>query len=187
MIDSPSSYRSAKYAYLFHASDTDATGHPTVGYGHLCSNSKCSDVKYKIPLSQADGKKLLADDMKVLTVFSFVSQLPEECHHIHTNQPLLKKFEKCITQMCKATLNLNQYGALISWSFNMGCGAAQGSQLIKRLNAGESPNTVIAQELPKWVHDGNGNVLKGLVTRRNKEIALAKTPTDDKALPAKGC
>ncbi|KAK4235774.1 lysozyme-like domain-containing protein [Achaetomium macrosporum] len=137
----------------------DATGHPTVGYGHLCSSSKCSDVKYKIPLSQADGKKLLADDMK--------------------------KFEKCITQMCKAKLNLNQYGALISWSFNMGCGAAQGSQLIKRLNAGEDPNTVIAQELPKWVHDGNGNVLKGLVTRRNNEIKLAKTPTDDKALPPK--
>jgi hypothetical protein len=53
-----------QYAHL-PSSDTDAAGYPTVGYGHLCKDSKCSDVKYKIPLSKADGKKLLADDMKV--------------------------------------------------------------------------------------------------------------------------
>lgn len=45
--------------------DIDATGHPTVGYGHLCSDKKCSDVSYPIPLSKADGKKLLAKDMRV--------------------------------------------------------------------------------------------------------------------------
>ena len=33
---------------------------PSVGYGHLCSNSRCPDVKYSIPLYKADGKKLLA-------------------------------------------------------------------------------------------------------------------------------
>ncbi|KAK4107211.1 glycoside hydrolase family 24 protein [Canariomyces notabilis] len=137
---------------------TDATGHPTVGYGHLCSNSKCSDVKYPIPLSSANGKKLLADDMK--------------------------RFEKCISQMVKATVNLNQYGALVSWSFNMGCGAAQSSTLVKRLNNGENVNKVLSEELPKWVH-GNGKVLPGLVRRRNAEIALAKKATDDKALPVK--
>ncbi|KAK4151992.1 lysozyme-like domain-containing protein [Chaetomidium leptoderma] len=139
---------------------TDATGHPTVGYGHLCTKSKCAEVKYSIPLSQANGKKLLADDMK--------------------------RFEKCITSMTntKATLNLNQYGALVSWSFNVGCGAAEGSSLIKRLNAGEAPNTVLANELPKWVH-GNGQVLPGLVRRRNAEIALAKKATSDRALPEK--
>lgn len=139
---------------------TDATGHPTVGYGHLCSDSKCSDVKYKIPLSTANGKALLADDMK--------------------------KFEKCITAMLKskAVLNLNQYGALVSWSFNMGCGAAQDSTLVKRLNNGENVNTVLSEELPKWVHAGS-SVLPGLVRRRNAEIALAKKATSDKALPVK--
>ncbi len=84
----------------------------------------------------------------------------------------------------KAVLNLNQYGALVSWSFNMGCGAAQTSSLVKRLNAGENVNTVLAAELPKWVH-GNGVVLPGLVRRRNAEIALAKKATSDKALPVK--
>ncbi|KAK4221524.1 lysozyme-like domain-containing protein [Podospora fimiseda] len=138
----------------------DPTGHPTVGYGHLCSNSQCSDVKYPIPLSKANGKNLLADDMG-----------PKE---------------KCITSMTnsKVTLNLNQYGALVSWAFNMGCGATQGSSLIKRLNNGENAGTVIAQELPKWVY-GNGQKLPGLVRRRNAEVKLAQTTTSAKALPVK--
>nr|WJZ50381.1 GH24 muramidase [Chaetomium sp. ZY287] len=139
---------------------TDATGHPTVGYGHMCTKSRCAEVKYKIPLSKADGKKLLADDMA--------------------------KFEKCIKEMLnsKAKLNLNQYGALVSWSFNVGCGAAKGSQLVSRLNKGENPNTVLSNELPKWVH-GNGKVLPGLVRRRNAEIALAKKSGSGAALPVK--
>ncbi|KAH6848160.1 lysozyme-like domain-containing protein [Chaetomium sp. MPI-CAGE-AT-0009] len=138
----------------------DPAGYPTVGYGHLCTKAKCAEIKYNIPLSVADGKKLLADDMK--------------------------KFEKCITAMLnsKAVLNLNQYGALVSWSFNVGCGAAQGSQLIKRLNNGENVNTVLSNELPKWVHAG-GQKLPGLVTRRNNEIALAKKSGSGKALPVK--
>ncbi|KAK3293582.1 lysozyme-like domain-containing protein [Chaetomium fimeti] len=138
----------------------DPAGYPTVGYGHLCTKAKCAEIKYKIPLSVSDGKKLLADDMK--------------------------KFEKCITAMLtsKAVLNLNQYGALVSWSFNVGCGAAQGSSLIKRLNKGENVNKVLSNELPKWVHAG-GKKLPGLVTRRNREIALAKKSGSGKALPVK--
>lgn len=84
----------------------------------------------------------------------------------------------------KAVLNLNQYGALVSWSFNEGCPAAESSTLVKRLNAGENVNTVLSEELPKWVY-GNNKVLPGLVKRRNAEIALAKTATSDKALPVK--
>jgi GH24 family phage-related lysozyme (muramidase) len=84
----------------------------------------------------------------------------------------------------KAVLNLNQYGALVSFTFNLGCGAAQGSQMVKRLNNGENVNKVLSEELPKWVH-GNGKVLPGLVTRRNNEIALAKKSGSGAALPVK--
>jgi GH24 family phage-related lysozyme (muramidase) len=160
-------------------SDTDATGHPTVGYGHLCTQSKCAEVKYKIPLSQADGKKLLADDIKVR---HFDSNHLIRTDYAHTTQ----KYEKCVTSMAKskAKLNANQYGAVVSFTFNLGCGAAEGSQMMKRLNNGENPNTVIANEFPKWVH-GNGAVLPGLVRRRNAEIALAKKATSTAALPPK--
>lgn len=138
----------------------DPVGLPTVGYGHLCKKSGCSEVKYKIPLSKSDGKKLLADDMGV--------------------------FEKCITDMLnsKAKLNLNQYGALVSWSFNVGCGAAKSSTLVKRLNRGENANTVLAAELPKWSYAG-GRKLAGLVRRRNAEVALAKKSGSKAALPVK--
>lgn len=44
---------------------TDATGHPTIGYGHLCKQSGCSEVSFPKPLSEADGKKLLAQDLGV--------------------------------------------------------------------------------------------------------------------------
>lgn len=83
------------------------------------------------------------------------------------------------------TLNLNQYGALVSWSFNEGCGAAKSSSLIGRLNAGEDAETVIGEELPQWVY-GGGAVLPGLVKRRNAEVALSRAATSDPALPA-GC
>src|SRR5688500_18197532 len=45
--------------------DDDLTGNPTVGYGHLCSDSSCSDVSYSIPLSEADGRRLLQSDIAV--------------------------------------------------------------------------------------------------------------------------
>ena len=45
--------------------DIDPTGNPTVGYGHLCADSSCSDVPYAIPLSEADGESLLRSDMAV--------------------------------------------------------------------------------------------------------------------------
>jgi len=96
----------------------------------------------------------------------------------------MTKFEKCITNMVKATLNLNQYGALVSWAFNMGCGAAESSTLVKRLNKGENVNTVLSDELPQWVH-GNGEVLPGLVRRRNAEVELAKKSGSAQALPPK--
>ncbi|KAF5716144.1 Lysozyme [Fusarium mundagurra] len=117
----------------------DPTGNPTVGYGHLCDAPGCSEVKYPIPLSVGNGKKLLADDMK--------------------------EFEVCITAMLnsKANLNRNQYGALISWAFNMGCGNAKLSTLVGRLNNGEDPNMVISQELPHWVY-ASGQRLPGLST-----------------------
>lgn len=65
----------------------------------------------------------------------------------------------------------------------MGCGATGDSTLIARLNAGEDPNTVAEEELPKW-KNGGGVELPGLVRRRAAEVELFQTATDDPALPA---
>jgi len=55
---------------------------------------------------------------------------------------------------------------------------------MRRLNNGESPNTVAAQELPKWNRAGGG-VLAGLTRRRSAEVTLFQTASAAGALPAK--
>ncbi|KAJ3560552.1 hypothetical protein NP233_g10762 [Leucocoprinus birnbaumii] len=126
----------------------DPIGLPTVGYGHLCKTKGCSEVK--LPLTEATATTLLIND--------------------------LKQFETCVNNAVKSNIKLNdnQFGALTSWTFNVGCGNMQSSTLIKRLNAGEAPDTVAAQELPKWDLAG-GHPLPGLVRRRGAEVNLFKT------------
>jgi GH24 family phage-related lysozyme (muramidase) len=65
----------------------------------------------------------------------------------------------------------NQQAALISWAYNVGLGAVKDSTLRKRINAGESAQVVIPQELPKW-NKVNGKPLEGLTRRRAAEVAL---------------
>lgn len=153
--------------------DKDPDGHPTIGVGHLCSSASCSEIPYSIPLSVADGEKLLQSDLKVnLSLF-----LPSS-----TTTDAKWVARTCITKDIHVKLNANQYGALVSWAFNVGCGGAGSSTLVKRMNAGENPNTVAGEELPKW-NKGDGGVLPGLTRRRKAEVDLFKTGGSGGALP----
>lgn len=100
------------------------------------------------------------------------------CHDTQT-------FEHCISDYLRTLvkLNDNQYGALCSWAFNVGCGNVRSSSLIKRLNEEGNPNTIVAQELPKW-NKGSGKVLPGLLRRRAAEVRLFQTASGVAALPA---
>ena len=86
----------------------------------------------------------------------------------------LWRFEDCVSSYVNVALTDNEYGALVSFAFNCGCGALQESTLLRRLNAGEPKPRVFSEELPKWVR-GGGQVLPGLVRRREAEVALALT------------
>ncbi|KAF5350575.1 hypothetical protein D9756_008554 [Leucocoprinus leucothites] len=134
----------------------DPIGLPTVGYGHLCKTKSCSEVNF--PLTEATATTLLNAD--------------------------LKQFTSCLNKAVKSSvkLNDNQFGALASWTFNEGCGNMASSTLIKRLNNGEDPNTVAAEELPQWKLAG-GKVLPGLVRRRAAEVKLFKTASSTIAHP----
>ena len=70
-----------------------------------------------------------------------------------------------------ATWGSNQQAALISWAYNVGLGAVEGSSLRRRINAGEAAPVVVRDELPKWRHAGEA-VLAGLERRRAAEVAL---------------
>ncbi|KAF9976606.1 hypothetical protein BGZ73_008209 [Actinomortierella ambigua] len=136
----------------------DPVGYPTVGYGHKCTQKNCAEVPYKFPLTEATATQLLNDD--------------------------LPKYTSCLGKLLAArvSLNQNQWAALTSWTFNVGCGAIGKSDLIKRLNNGENPNTVAAAELPRWNKAG-GKVLPGLVRRRKAEVDLHQTANSAKAFP----
>lgn len=132
----------------------DPTGKWTVGYGHLCGNngadSSCSGTGYSYPLTLATAGELLKKDLPNYTI----------CLRNNLNEDKVK-------------LNKNQWAALTSFVFNLGCGNFQRSDLMARLNKGEDVNTVIAAEFPRWNKAG-GVVLNGLVRRRAAEVALAK-------------
>ena len=66
-------------------------------------------------------------------------------------------------------INQNQYDALSSFTFNLGSGALRKSTLLKLLNQGNY--TGAAEEFKKWCHD-NGQVVQGLVNRRNAEYSM---------------
>ncbi|KAH6683965.1 lysozyme [Halenospora varia] len=136
----------------------DPDGNPTIGYGHLCRSASCSEIAYHIPLSKSDGDKLLQSDLAIA--------------------------RKCISSQISDSvkLNANQYGALVSWAFNVGCGNSGSSTLIKRLDKGEAPNTVAGEELPKWNRGSNG-VLPGLTRRRATEVVLFKTANSEVGHP----
>lgn len=160
----------------------DPIGLPTVGYGHLCTTSGCSEVPYSFPLTTTTASQLLQRDLKVRWIFT-ISIPPFS--YLPTNTPPPQSPQQTITlrTTSNVVLNANQYGALVSWAFNVGGGNVASSTLISRLNAGQNPNTVIAEELPRWNKAG-GQVLPGLTRRRAAEVALARTATSVRALPA---
>jgi len=86
----------------------------------------------------------------------------------------LFRFEGCVEDLVPG-LNDWQFAAIVSFAFNVGCGSLAESTLRRRILAGEDPNVVIGEELPRWNKGGSG-VMPGLVRRRAAEVELAQRP-----------
>ena len=71
-------------------------------------------------------------------------------------------------------LNQNQFDALVSFVFNLGCGNFKRSNLRKRVIANPA-DRAIRKEFEKWIYAG-GKKLNGLIKRRNEEADLYFTP-----------
>lgn len=78
----------------------------------------------------------------------------------------LESFENCVSAMTKVDLTQNQFDAMVSFAYNIGCHAFHDSTLLAKLNKGET--TGASMEFSRWVH-GGGKVIPGLITRREKE------------------
>ncbi len=85
----------------------------------------------------------------------------------------LTRFESAVRNLVKVPLSSNQFSALVSFTYNVGSGALAQSTLLALLNQRNYQGA--ADQFPRWVN-GGGQVLPGLVRRRNEERALFLTP-----------
>ena len=74
-----------------------------------------------------------------------------------------------VDSLVKVPLNDNQFGALVSFTYNVGDEAFRRSTLLKKLNAGNYE--AVPAELAKWKFN-DGKVMQGLVNRRAAEAGL---------------
>jgi lysozyme len=81
----------------------------------------------------------------------------------------LAEFERAISDMVRVPLTDGQFGALVSWAFNVGEGAARKSTLIRKLN--NLDYDAVPAELMRWNKVGK-RVVPGLTNRRAAEAGL---------------
>jgi lysozyme len=74
-----------------------------------------------------------------------------------------------VVKLCPGVDNPKRLAALIDFTFNLGQGNLKASTLRRRVNAGNWD--AVPAELRKWTR-GGGRVLRGLVLRREAEIAI---------------
>ena len=77
---------------------------------------------------------------------------------------------KAIDPMLREDLTGNQFGALISFAYNLGEYALKQSTLLKKVNANPL-DAQIRNEFQKWIY-ADGKKLNGLLRRRNAEADL---------------
>ncbi|MGA8940961.1 MAG: lysozyme [Acidobacteriaceae bacterium] len=77
----------------------------------------------------------------------------------------------CVNRAVKVEISQNQFDAMVDFCFNAGRGNFAQSTLLRKVN-GEDFAGAVAQ-FALWVHVG-GEVVSGLVRRRNAEAALFK-------------
>lgn len=88
--------------------------------------------------------------------------LKEDAHHA----------ENCVNHSVSVDLTQNEYDALVSFVFNLGCGALSGSTLLRKLNAGDFDGA--SDQFKRWDH-ADGKVLAGLTVRREAEADLFRS------------
>lgn len=82
----------------------------------------------------------------------------------------LTPVEACVSNAVGGILTQNQFDALCSFTFNVGCRAFLGSTLLAKVRANPC-DPAIRNEFCRWIR-GGGKILPGLVKRREEEAAL---------------
>eukprot|EP00753_Platysulcus_tardus_P017782 PLAT6518.1.p1 GENE.PLAT6518.1~~PLAT6518.1.p1 ORF type:complete len:511 (+),score=202.35 PLAT6518.1:30-1562(+) len=137
----------------------DTEGIWTIGYGHACHvNNDPGPVGCKGnnvcrgPITRAQGTTYLRQDMA--------------------------KFVKCVQDNVRVPLTANQFGALVSFSFNVGCKNFRDSTLLRNLNNNRD-YAGVPYQLSRWHSD----CTRGLMRRRYEEGLLWNSNAANGAFP----
>lgn len=96
----------------------------------------------------------------------------------------LEKFGAQIRPAITAPINENEFGAFVSLAYNIGPKAFKGSSALRHFNAGDKAKAAAAIKLwNKATVNGKRQVLRGLVNRREDEVALFLRPVHVKQTP----
>ncbi|WP_113626302.1 lysozyme [Pectobacterium peruviense] len=117
----------------------DTAGRWTIGYGHLILPNENFDNG----ITSQEAESLLRQDLKTA--------------------------ENGVQKHVKVDLNGNQFGALTSFTYNLGVENLAESTLLCLLNQGNY--SAAADQFPRWDKDGE-QVVEGLLRRRKAEEAL---------------
>lgn len=88
----------------------------------------------------------------------------------------LEKHEAAVRRLVTVDMTQGQFDALVSFSYNVGSGALEGSGLLKKLNKGDYAGA--CKEFAKWDKarvKGKMTALRGLTIRRANEAAMFAT------------
>jgi lysozyme len=92
----------------------------------------------------------------------------------------LAQYAAVVKKSVSVPINENQYGALVSFTYNLGPSNFLKSTLLKKLNNGDYEGA--AAEFKRWNRAG-GQILKGLTRRRAAEAALFLSGATTPATP----
>ena len=124
----------------------DSVGVATIGYG---ATKYPDGVKVRITdpaISEAYASEMLLDMIE-------------------------QEYQKPVQKLVTSSINQNQFDALVSFTYNVGVGAFSQSTLLKKVNENPNDYEAIKYQFSRW-NKGGGNVLQGLINRRNDEITL---------------
>ena len=136
----------------------DSAGLPTIGYGHLLTKSE-----------------LLSGNIRIKGVSYKLAEGISEPLALALLDQDIDPYEAIVNQLVKVPLTQNQFDALVIFTFNIGVGGFASSSASKSIN--NSKFEEVPDMMRRWnkITDPKTKqkvVSKGLVNRRNKEIAL---------------
>lgn len=126
----------------------DPVGYPTIGYGHLLSKKKWSDLSNWSAISKEDAEHILMQDMALAL-----------------NQAL------SVSPVLAKPINTKRLAAIADFVFNLGIGNYNASTLKRKVDREDWDGAV--EQIMRWDKAG-GKVLRGLTLRRKAESVLLR-------------